>query len=1011
MPVQTQELLLVGSCNGWSIEAAKKSYCFSPHAVSDTVWQHEFQLQLDKTGEVEFQVISKADGWGWRLYPDDKDANRLVCGDMRAVKASLSLFEEDGNGQNFHLSEAAGSHVLIKILLSTHELLVWYEKAQAESVQTNLQQLQELPQHLQDTPPARWITVVWPYVPMRDKPDVSGKLVSVVKHGAHVEFEDLAPGRAVTLQDILDNRYLKVWSLGQDGSRQKTGWVCCNSDHGLHFAPFSDSADAQNALKPLLDADNVQAKQQQFEVTFQAQRNFKLNCLPRAKPPPADLPPNTADMILLAKHRLYAPVRGPFSHVTICGLPGGCASAAADWLRSKFDVEITLKSLGWLANKSHQEKVQQAGGGNGLLLLLLEEPLAWGLTASKGIGTSASPGCWATRLQRNEAGGPHELEYAPEGGAALSPGTAGMLHAPLLYEGCIHPDGVASVWSCSIHAAVAAITAAAVANVAILRIEDLLFRTSDLDAAFGDLVVARRRSTEDGAGPARANEDEGQLLHHLQSQARLSLFQPKAVAHLVTVTVPIRNAVGYGCEEELRRWSALARDKVGWLQEGEYCAFDPENKEDARQALEFLVDNGYVVFRSVAGKQELDTAEALLWEFLAQCGTGIKRGVPSSWAMPALSRRAGEAAKGQSLAVWPAEDGTGIISGNAIGQSAFMWHLRGLPRLRKAFGLIFGTDDLVSSFDGAGVFRPYGHDPSWRSRSTWYHVDQGDGMHGFHSVQGLVSLTAASAETGGLVVVPGSHLCHEELLERPESRGEGRLRLEEGDPALREWSKDAAGAVLVPLQPGDAVLWDSRTVHCSTHALREAPQEVLGGSRLLRAVGYVSMSPTAWATRETLARRMDVFQSSRRPLRSLTTTHNAHDLHVVREEPLGDTAAIELSDEQLELAIGRDGGLLSTCALDPGRPSFLPPSRYRCLANGAPVRTSPSTQRGDCIRGINGGMYFTAHRFGEWLRLDDSEWVQACHAEPDTAKPKCTPPPEDEEEEDLFEAAVAAAFG
>lgn len=37
----------------------------------------------------------------------------------------------------------------------------------------------------------------------------------------------------------------------------------------------------------------------------------------------------------------------------------------------------------------------------------------------------------------------------------------------------------------------------------------------------------------------------------------------------------------------------------------------------------------------------------------------------------------------------------------AIGHAAWLWHLRGLPRVVKAFETIWGTDDLLTSFDGA----------------------------------------------------------------------------------------------------------------------------------------------------------------------------------------------------------------------------------------------------------------------------------------------------------------------
>ena len=73
--------------------------------------------------------------------------------------------------------------------------------------------------------------------------------------------------------------------------------------------------------------------------------------------------------------------------------------------------------------------------------------------------------------------------------------------------------------------------------------------------------------------------------------------------------------------------------------------------------------------------------------------------------------------------------------------------------------------DLLVSFDGAGVYRP------WRERGQptkggWYHVDQNYwnvGRRNFACVQGLVTLTDVHEGTGGLVIFPGSHMYFERL--------------------------------------------------------------------------------------------------------------------------------------------------------------------------------------------------------------------------------------------------------
>ena len=132
--------------------------------------------------------------------------------------------------------------------------------------------------------------------------------------------------------------------------------------------------------------------------------------------------------------------------------------------------------------------------------------------------------------------------------------------------------------------------------------------------------------------------------------------------------------------------------------------------------------------------------------------------------------------------------------GGATPLAPGMWRARALPRVRDAFAAIWGTHDLLTSFDGANVFRPWNDRPEWRTDGGWYHVDQGTAKQGCHCVQGLLTLTDASYHTGGLVVVPGSHHAHADLCARlaqlqPPERDFLPVPLD--DPVL------ASGAVLV----------------------------------------------------------------------------------------------------------------------------------------------------------------------------------------------------------------------
>lgn len=257
---------------------------------------------------------------------------------------------------------------------------------------------------------------------------------------------------------------------------------------------------------------------------------------------------------------------------------------------------------------------------------------------------------------------------------------------------------------------------------------------------------------------------------------------------------------------------------------------------------------------------------------------------------------------------WLPNSENGILSGSGIGQSDFMWTTRLLPKVKQAFAAIWDTGDLLVSFDGANAFRPWRYRPEWRTNGGWYHIDQNalrPRRQGKICVQGVVTFTAANEHTGGLVVVPGSHHDHEGVCQRSkhaEHAGD-YLRLHGHDPVLA----DADCAALVCAEPGDLLLWDSRTVHCNTPALAadedESPASAasLEERELLRLAAYVCMTPGILATPEVAKARQGLFQ------RNCTTTHWPHELAVsggsLPNQPDRDPTAI--SQQQRDL-IGFD---------------------------------------------------------------------------------------------------------
>ena len=281
--------------------------------------------------------------------------------------------------------------------------------------------------------------------------------------------------------------------------------------------------------------------------------------------------------------------------------------------------------------------------------------------------------------------------------------------------------------------------------------------------------------------------------------------------------------------------------------------FDLDDAVQAQEMVKYLEENGYAVVSSVASHEEIDVAKGQFWDFAEKYCTGLKRGDATTWHDDR----------------WLANPKTGIISGCGFNHSDFLWSTRMLPKVRRAFELIWGVDSehgrdrMLVSFDGGNAFRPWRLNPTWATDGGWWHVDQNSrrGPHrkGRVCVQGLVTYYDADADTGGLCVVPQSHHEHDGLCARIDAArlGIDFVQVPEADPVL------ANGGVLVCAKAGDLLLWDSRTVHCNTPSLNWSPHppDAAPPDELIRLVAYVCMLPRSRVPAEMLPRRQAAFEN------------------------------------------------------------------------------------------------------------------------------------------------------
>ena len=126
---------------------------------------------------------------------------------------------------------------------------------------------------------------------------------------------------------------------------------------------------------------------------------------------------------------------------------------------------------------------------------------------------------------------------------------------------------------------------------------------------------------------------------------------------------------------------------------------------DDPQAATHLHELGYVVFDQVISPAQCQQALARFWQWIGEVTSGrVLQGQLESYRYwpPSLNRGA-------------------ILAYCGIGQSEFCWGVRDRPEIRKAFGTLWQDDDLLVSFDGACVMRPWHYDLNWKSQ-TAYHL-------------------------------------------------------------------------------------------------------------------------------------------------------------------------------------------------------------------------------------------------------------------------------------------------
>lgn len=176
------------------------------------------------------------------------------------------------------------------------------------------------------------------------------------------------------------------------------------------------------------------------------------------------------------------------------------------------------------------------------------------------------------------------------------------------------------------------------------------------------------------------------------------------------------------------------------------------------------------------------------------------------------------------------------------------------PGVIQPFAQLWGTDELLVSFDSVNITLPGRKDVQWQ---PWPHVDQSPTRKGLACVQGIINLSPAGPLDGGLQLWKGSaELFDQFFIEHPPKP---KANDAPGQVDFYAFTNDdiawfeARGCKLIKInaEPGDVIIWDSRTVH---HA--KLPE-----SDMIRTILYCTYAPAKLASPEDLELKAQLFRN------------------------------------------------------------------------------------------------------------------------------------------------------
>lgn len=201
-----------------------------------------------------------------------------------------------------------------------------------------------------------------------------------------------------------------------------------------------------------------------------------------------------------------------------------------------------------------------------------------------------------------------------------------------------------------------------------------------------------------------------------------------------------------------------------------------------------------------------------------------------------------------------------LIQNWSIGHAQHIWNIRQNPKIVEVFANIWNCnkEDLLVSFDATSIHLP----PEttrlgWYRGNDWFHCDQSYLDSKFKCVQGWVTGYDINEGDATLSILESSNHYHKEFQERFKTTiKDDWYKLNDDEKKFYIEEKHCLHK-RIKCPKGSLVLWDSRTIHCGSEALKSRTQPNL------RNVVYVCYEPRAHCNDKNLIKKQKAFENLR----------------------------------------------------------------------------------------------------------------------------------------------------